>query len=397
MDAVSLLTWRVPRFDAAAVEAATLADGSLDEALHAVRDELGVQHLYYLATCQRVLWVLQDAPDDAPAALRAAYRRLGRQVPEPERHRRFAAFGHLCEVASSLDALVPGEPQVLGQVKAALQRCDEAGLLGGDLRHVFDHVLRTAKEVRSGTLLFQGKVSLLPLAEDAMREALDAAGPGEPEVAVLGTGQIGQQAIERVRALRPRALIHVVSRNRLRAHEFAAEHDATGHTLERFLDAPPAGLGLVVAAMRTEAPLLTGTWLARHAAKAPLTVLDLALPRNTERPDDAPRLRLLQMDELTRLSQQARQVRAAATDDARRILDDAVDRVRHEYDLRCHASTLHRLTRRFEEVAETRWAQAHGVDPEDPRTRKWFDQTVRALLHEATAAVKAPAQAEDTH
>lgn len=391
MEPVTLLTWRVPHADADAIEAAALPERDLEARLRAAGELLGATGLAYVATCQRVTWVLQDAPDDAGRALVDAYASLwGRTLTPPEEHAGFDAFRHLCTVASSLDALVPGEPQVLGQVKAAVQRCDEAGLLGTDLRHVFNHVFQTAKQVRSQTALFQGKVSLVPLTEQLMREAL-ATWPA-PHVAVLGTGQMGEQALRLIRRISDGVEVTVVSRNRLRAHEFAAQHDAAGRTLDAFLADPPPSLGLVVCAMRTEAPLLSAAWLEARARSRGLTVLDLALPRNTQAPRDPRGLRLVQMDDLTRMSEQARQGREAAYDDAVRILDDAVDRVRHEYDLRCHASTLHRLTQRFQAVAEERWSRMDGADPADPRTRKWYDQTVRALLHEATRVVKEPGE-----
>lgn len=390
MEPVTLLTWRVPHADATAIEAAALPERGLEARLRAVRDALGATGVAYLATCQRVTWVLQDAPDAAAGMLVDAYASLwGRALTPPEERTGFDAFRHLCRVASSLDALVPGEPQVLGQVRAAVQRCDDAGLLGGDLRHVFNHVLQTAKQVRSQTTLFRGKVSLVPLTEQLMREAL-ATWPA-PHVAILGTGQMGEQALKRIRRISDDVQVTVVSRDRLRAHGFADRHDATGSTLEAFLADPPAELGLVVCAMRTEAPILSAPWLEARARARGLTVLDLALPRNTQAPpQDVRGLRLVQMDDLSRMSEEARARREAAYEDATRILDDAVDRVRHEYDLRCHASTLHRLTERFRTVAEERWSQVAGVDATDPRTRKWYDQTVRALLHEATQVVKDP-------
>lgn len=385
MDEVTLLTWRTPSSDAATLERATLAHADRERQLHEVRQSLSVTGLFYIATCQRVLWVLQRAPSDAAEKLHAAYASLGRAgLPLPERHDEFEAFRHLCQVASSLDSMVPGEPQVLGQVKQAVRECDEAELLGTSLRHVLDLVLQTAKSVRSQTRLFEGKVSLVPLARQAMEDAVARDG----SVGVIGTGEIGAKAIEILRGIRPQIDLHIVSRNAARAQATAQAQDAKGHDLDSFLANPPP-FRLLVLAMDVETPVVSAAWLAQLAKRGPVTVLDLALPRNAEAPaDTVPGLRLIQLDDLTRLSEQAKQRRDAAYEDAVRVLEDELDKVRQEYDLRCHASALHKLTQRFLEVSEARWIEAAVVDKQDPKARKWYEQTVRALLHEATAVVK---------
>lgn len=387
MEAVTVLTWRAPRCDAQALEMATLhrVEGA---SLAAAKGHLGANGLLYLATCQRVIWVLEGCMQNPADLLRKHYVSLGRDPPAAERHDGFDAFRHLAEVTSSLDSLVPGEPQVLGQVKQAIHDAEAAGVLGNNLRHVFDLVLRTAKAVRAESGLFQGKISLIPLAEQAIQTRL--AGPATPAAIVVGTGEMAQKAAQMVRRLRPDAHLHIVSRDILRAQEAADKHGATPWELRDFIDAPPA-MDVLVASMKTLAPIFDSAWLQARCAAQTLTVLDLGMPRNVEPPSSAPaNLELIQLDQLVALSEKARQHRDAALEEATRILEDELDRVRHDYDLRCHASTLRQLAERFERVAQQRWESATGVDQQNLRLRKWYDQTVRALLHEATLAVKKP-------
>ncbi|MHB1260448.1 MAG: glutamyl-tRNA reductase [Thermoplasmatota archaeon] len=389
MEAVTLLTWRTPKCDAQALEQATLPDAAA-QGLAAAKERLETNGLFYLATCQRVVWALEGVATDPLPALRQYYAAFGRTPPEPERFDGFNAFRHMAEVANSLDSLVPGEPQVLGQVKQAVNACEKAGVFGGNLRHVFDLVLRTAKTVRSNSGLFQGKVSLIPLAEQAIQSRL--AVPETPCAVIAGTGEMGQKAAQMVRRLRPDAQLHVVSRDSQRAREAAIAIGATPWALHDFLRAPPA-MDVFVASMDTTVPLFDAEWLQARCTHRPLTVLDLGMPRNTELPaGNLPNLELIQLDQLTALSEKARQQRDSAVEEATRILEDEVDRVRHDYDLRCHASTLRQLAERFEHVAAQRWDSASSLDRQDPRLRKWYDQTVRALLHEATLAVKQPGE-----
>lgn len=386
MDGLRVLTWRVPHASAADLEAATLPEKDREALLHALRDAAGVGEMVYVPTCQRVVLALLEPPADVAARVRAWYEAtLRRAPPEPETFGGLDAFRHLAETAASLDSLVVGEPQVLGQYKAAHARCDETGLSGPALRHVFSLVFRAAKAVRSETALFRGKVSLVPLTEDLLRAQVEKA--ERPRAAVLGTGQIGEKAVELLRRLRPDVDLHVVSRGLDRAHEVAATHGATGHTLARFLDAPPAGLDVLVLAMTTDAPLLTAARMEAMARERPLLVLDLAIPRNAEPAPGVPGLRVVQMDELSAMSEAAKADRAGEVAAARVVLERELARIEEEYEARKLAHDLAQLGERFRHVSSERLAQL-GPSAQPADFAKWYDQTVRALLHEATAAVK---------
>lgn len=308
-------------------------------------------------------------------------------MPEPEAFRGRAAFHHLAHMAASLDSLVVGEPQILGQVKASAQRSDETGLSSAGLRHVIGLVLRAAKAVRAQTELFKGKVSLVPLTEQLVADHL--AGNPRPRAAVFGTGQIGARMIELLREY-PGVELHVVSRRLERAREVAAPYGAQPHALADMLQQPPPGAFDVVAlAMGTDAPILLAEDLARLAGDKRLLALDLAIPRNAEGAGAA-NVRLVQMDDLSRLSEEAKRARSDEIDHATRILDAELGRIDAAYAERKLAHDLEALARRFDEVVMERAerAGAEGVDLTDPRARKWYEQTVRALLHEATTAVK---------
>lgn len=390
LDRFTILSWRAPASAAKTLEDATISPGERSRLLPAAKAAFGTPGLAYVATCQRVLWVFQDPPGDIEGRLDGFYlRQQGVRLPGAERWDGFAAFRHLAEVACSMDSLVPGEPQILGQVKDAMQVCDRAGVLGTQLRHVFDFALRTAKTVRSQTRFFEGKVSILPLVEATLREAL--AGRAKPAAAVVGTGEMAVKTIGMLQQIRPDCKIYLVSRAFQRARRHAEDSLVEPVDLPTFLNMERA-CDAVVLAMQTTEPIVSASWLTQRSASTPLTVIDLGMPRNAEVPPTALRgLRLVQLDDIIALSQQAKSRRSAAYDDAVRILEDELDRIEQDYNVRCHASAIHQLSQRFQAVSEQRWrgAESH-VDVTDPKTRKWFDQTVRALLHEATQIVKSP-------
>lgn len=387
MDELTVLTWRIPVQSAAEVEAATVPEKDREALLLRLRQELGAQEMVYLPTCQRVALVLLRPPQDAAARVQAAYRGIGgREVPAPEAFQGRDAFLHLAETAASLDSLVLGEPQILGQVKTAAQRCDETGLSGPGLRHVLGLVLRAAKTVRAETGLFKGKVSLVPLTEQVIADHLE--GVASPRAVVFGTGQIGTRMVELLRA-RPGLELHVVSRDADRARAAAAAHDATPHALEAFLRALPVDVDVVALAMGTDAPVLRTEDVARMAGGRHILVLDLAIPRNVESAP-LPQARIVQMDDLGRMSEEAKRARQDEVQHAQRLLAVEMDRIEAAYADRKLAHDLEALARRFALVGDEHWEKAagEGIDATDPRVRKWYEQTLRALLHEATSAVK---------
>lgn len=387
MDELTVLTWRVPHASVADVEAATLAEPERVETLRTIRDASGARELVYIPTCQRVVIALLHASPDAAPRIQAAYgTSAARSVTTPEVFQGRAAFHHLGEVASSLDSLVVGEPQILGQVKDSLQQSDAEGLAGPGMRHIGGLVLRTAKAVRNETELFRGKISLLPLTE----ELIEAHARGKPRLraAVLGTGQIGERMAQLIHQKRPDAQIHLVSRDGTRAAALAAGLGAAPHALTDFLRDPPCKFDIVACAMTADAPVLQPADFLRLAASTGLLVLDLALPRNTQAPTQPqPGLNLVQMDDLTRLSQERQAQRAEEIAPARLVLDRELARIEQEYESRKLAHDLAELNRRIEAVSEARWNE-RPTTLDEAAQRKWHEQTVRAILHEATEAVK---------
>lgn len=388
MDELSVLTWRVPLHEAAFVEAATLPDKERARVLHALRDAAGATELAYLATCQRVALVLLHATPDAGAYVLRAYREaLGRDLAPPERHAGRDAFHHLARVASSLDSLVVGEPQILGQVKDAERASEADGVSRAGLRHVFGLIHRAAKAVRAETDLFRGKTSLVPLTEELLEARF--AGESAPRVAVLGTGEMGRRMAEWLRRRWPNAHLHVVSRDPARAQSAAQALDAEAHALDAFLDQPPQGLQALVLSMRTEAPVLGAKALEALADGGDLLVIDLALPRNAEPPDPPlPNVRLVQMDELSRISQEGLAQRQREVAHAEGVLERELCRIDDAYAQRHLAPHLQEVARRFQDAAASRLADLPPDLRSDPGFAKWYDQTVRSLLHEATQAIK---------
>ena len=179
----------------------------------------GVAHAI-ASTCDRGTGVARRTGRRGHGDPRRAGRRCGNEAPaagEIYRLTGAVALRHVFAVAASLDSQVIGEPQVLGQVKAAHARARAAGRMAGALDQVLQAAFAGAKRVRSETAIGERPVSLASAAAQLIR---DVHGPAERCAALLiGTGEMGEMMLEHL-GRRPRRMT-VAAPNPARAAEGA--------------------------------------------------------------------------------------------------------------------------------------------------------------------------------
>lgn len=353
MNGLALATWRLPHVPLADLEAAREA---LDEHPPA-------STVFTLATCQRVLLAAQAAPEDDPGALATALAEtLG--VPGAERRTGLDALAHLARVASSLDAIVPGEDQAPAQVRQAIREQRED--LESEMAGTLDRVLAIAKRARDAAGLTGERVTSLA----------DAALPMIPDdhaVTLVGTGDIATAVANTLPADR---LAHVVSRQPDRAAALAPDPDRV-LTRERLLDDPPPIEALVLASNARRGPVIDADRLeplTRHRdADGPLWIVDLGVPRNAD-----PRLATRPEVEIRTLEDLARADRGRLLDDpriatARQALADALDRERRRLQRRHLDDRIVALREALEDTLAT---LADDLDDEAPLDEATLDRFV---------------------
>src|SRR5690606_14405800 len=174
-------------------ERVAFADDRLREALAQLRTLPGVHEVALLSTCNRTeLYAVAD--DDG----RALVNWLATHPEDPMgdagsleaylyRHADADAARHLFRVATGLDSMVLGEPQILGQVKQAWSMARGAGTLGVQLDRLFQHAFVTAKRARTETRIGTSPVSMASM---AVRLAQDSfARPEDSAVLLVGAGE----------------------------------------------------------------------------------------------------------------------------------------------------------------------------------------------------------------
>jgi glutamyl-tRNA reductase len=302
----------------------------VEELRQALRDLIhgGSAHeAVILSTCNRT--ELHCQADDPRAATDwlARYRGVPLSGIEPclYTHLERDAVRHIFRVASGLDSMVLGEPQILGQMKEAVRVAREAGALGGTLDKLFQQSFSVAKDVRSGTAIGENSVSMAAVVARLAERIFGRI--GEQQVLFIGAGEMIGLCAAHFAARRPRRMV-IANRTVERGREMAEKLGGTAIRLEdlttRFAEfdivvsctasrLPIIGLGLVERAIRTR----------RHR---PIFMVDLAVPRDVEqevgRIDD---VFLYTLDDLGRIVQSGRESRQSAVGEAEAIVERRVD------------------------------------------------------------------------
>jgi glutamyl-tRNA reductase len=253
----------------------------------AARSELA--EAMFLATCNRVEVVALAHKGGVDRALRAAREELARHggsssaaelAPYLYEKRGDEAVTHIFRVAASLDSMVLGEPQILGQVKEAHDAAVAAGALKGMLGRCVSRAFTVAKRVRTETAIGAGSVSISSVAVDLARHVFGEL--SDRVVLLLGAGEMAEAAARSLgkdaRALR------ICNRSFERAAALAGEMRASAAPWDK-LEEELAAADVVVASTASRTPVVTRD-MVRRVMKArkgrTLLFVDIAVPRNVE-------------------------------------------------------------------------------------------------------------------
>ncbi len=219
------------------------------------------------------------------------------------------AVSHLFKVAASLESLVLGEGQILGQVRDAYKAAVARKAVGPILHAVFPHALRVGKLVREQTGMDKGKLSVASVAVDVARDVFDTF--GDKTVLVIGAGKMGDLTLQHLSTLRPGSIL-VTNRNPERAEAAAAPMGRQGRPV-RAARSALVEADVVVSTTAADRPIVDLATYARvqKARKNRLAlILDIAIPRDFDpRIGDLEQVMLYNVDDLRAQAEQNRQRR----------------------------------------------------------------------------------------
>jgi glutamyl-tRNA reductase len=311
------------------VREAIAFDGSRrEEGLDALSAAFPSSELAILSTCNRV--EIYAAGDDAfvpsTGALIDEIARFHRIPAERfERHlfdhHDDRAIAHLFRVASSLESLVLGEGQIIGQVKEAYSAATDRKTIGSILHAVFRHALFVGKKVRSETGLDQGKLSIASVAVDVARDVFDTF--TDKTVLIIGAGKMADLTLQHLAGLKPGRVV-VTNRTPERAEAAAKKWGGVVLPFDR-LHAALIEADVVVSTTAAAEPIVTLDQYRRiqRARRNRLAlILDIAIPRDFDpKIGDLEQVMLYHVDDLQAQTEANRARRQKKVDPALAIIE----------------------------------------------------------------------------
>jgi glutamyl-tRNA reductase len=363
-----------------------------------------VREAVFLSTCNRV--ELYVAAEDVAAAADRSREALEEGAKSELLPYLYTFVGvdaarHLFRVASSLDSLVLGEPQILGQVKDAFSLAVEAGTTGPILSRCFHRAFQVAKRVRTDTGIARTAVSMSAVAVDLVKTIFDDL--RDKRVLLIGAGEMAELAARHLSSAGVSEIL-VVNRSRERAERVAEAVGGRAHALEakdELLE-----IADIVISSTASPTFAIGLDDAKRVVKRrkyrPLLLVDLAVPRDIDpRVGDLDNLYLYDVDDLVRVANDHRASRQEEAAQAELIVSTESVALAHWMRSLAVVPTLTALRTKLSEIARTEVDRTVSSTPAlEEAQREALDRLAEAIvnkvLHTPTTALRREAMSGGT-
>lgn len=306
-------------------------------------------------------------------------------------HQQDAAVKHTLRVACGLDSLVLGEPQILGQLKSALQIASTQAATGNRINRLMQHAFATAKKVRTQTSIGANPISVAFAAVSLARQIFSQL---EQQTALLiGAGETIELVGKHLAANR---IGHVLVANRSveKAQKLAAEYGGQGIGLQEIADYLPQA-DIVISSTAAPVPIL-GKGTVERALKIrkhrPIFMVDIAVPRDIEAEvaslDD---VYLYTVDDLQSVIEENLQSRRLAAEQAERMVETATGSFMAWLKAQDHMHTIRQYRAHTDQVRQAVLAKAETLlqNGKSPQEALHFlaHTLTNKLTHDATQAM----------
>ena len=231
---------------------------------------------------------------------------------------------HIFRVASGLDSMVLGEPEILGQLKQSYQKAVDAGTLGKQLNQLFQHSFKVAKKVRTHTSIGTNPVSVASTAVSLAKQIFGDL--SKRKALFVGAGETIELAAQHLNASGIKRMT-IANRDINRAQKLAGKFNGYGVGLSYLSEVLPES-DIVITATASTLPILGKGLLEKcikQRRREPILIIDLAVPRDVEpEAEQLPDIYLYSVDDLKQVIQENMQSRINAAEEAEIIIDDEV-------------------------------------------------------------------------
>jgi glutamyl-tRNA reductase len=375
---------------------------SLPQALQAACASTGVSELAILSTCNRtefyglgdgqviLQWLSQQRQLSIQELSTSVY-----QYHDKD------ALRHLMRVASGLDSMVLGEPQIFGQVKVAYQHAQQAGTMGQHLDRVFQQTFAAVKRVRTETAIGANPVSIgfaaVQLAKQIFSDFEQA------QALLVGAGEMISLVAKH---LKEQGVRHITIANRSleRAEHLAAELGGAKTVLLSDLAEVLHHADIVISCTGSQLPII-GKGMVERALKKrryqPMFMVDIAVPRDIEpEVDELDDVYLYTVDDLESTIEENRRARQQAAQQAEKLIEECALQFLHGQRAQAATGLVTAYRQQVEqlrlaEIAKAQQSLAQGVNPHDVLERLSRNLTNK-LMHAPSVQLK-QAAASNAH
>ncbi len=311
-------------------EKVAFAPDKLGVALQELLTLTAVNEAAIVSTCNRteLYCDLSEADSAEVVAWFRAYHSLSAEELDPYiyTHLDNQAVQHILRVASGLDSLVLGEPQILGQIKDAYHTASQAGAIGHLLNRLFQHTFSVAKEVRTDTAIGSSPVSVAFAAVSLAKQIFSDL--SEHTALLIGAGD----TIDLVaRHLNDQGIKHLIVANRTVERAMTLANQFMHSEAIALADMPSrlAEADIIISSTASQLPIL-GKGAVESALKSrkhrPMFMVDIAVPRDIE-PEvgTLSDVYLYTVDDLHEVIEEGRQTREEAAEQAQEIIENQVE------------------------------------------------------------------------
>jgi glutamyl-tRNA reductase len=379
-------------------ERVAFAPENLTEALKDLVSRASIQEAAIVSTCNRTeLYCDYGSTPQGEIAIVdwfREYHKLEKQDIEPYifLHPDQEAVRHMLRVASGLDSLVLGEPQILGQIKEAYSTATAAGTMGGQLDRLFQHTFSVAKQIRTDTAIGASAVSVA-FAAVSLAKQIFSNFPQQTAL-LIGAGETIELA---ARHLHQNNIGRMIIANRTveNAHSLAEEFGAYAIALPEIAK-HLAEADIVISSTASPLPVL-GKGSVESALKKrkhkPILMVDIAVPRDIEAEvSNLNDVYLYTVDDLQDIIQEGLRSRQEAAQQAEEIIDTEVSHFMHWLQSLNAVSTIRAMrdnaeAQRNEELERALSLLQSGKDPEQVLA-ELANRLTNKLIHTPSVQLK---------
>ncbi|GGA57590.1 glutamyl-tRNA reductase [Edaphobacter acidisoli] len=394
-------------------ERLAIPSGSLADATRTLVHQPGIREGLILSTCNRVeLVTLQEDSSESDGKadlLRFLHEYFSVPPGEIQPHlyefREREAVRHLFRVASSLDSMVVGEPQILGQVKESYTVAREVGAVAGNLEGLLQRAFTVAKRIRNETQIGSSSVSIASVAVDL---ALKIFGSLEGKTILLvGAGKMSELAARHL-IQQGASTILVANRTQVRAEKIAEELAGPKIHTEAIafsdLHAQAARADIVISSTGSSEKIFHashGQHFLQQRRNRPMFFIDIAVPRDVDPGlNEVEGCFVYDIDDLQQVAQANLADRAREAEVAENIVSKEVDKYQQRLQSRDAVPAIVALQQNAEaiRVAELERLQSKmaGLTPQQREAVEALTRSLTAkLLHPQLVALREAARSKD--